>query len=96
LSWNGFNEGEHLTEYGEKYRARFGFYPAKVLEDKIYCTRENRKWLQDRGIKLPAKPLGRPLSAKAVESHLSPGERNAIEGKFGQAKNGFGRNRIRA
>ncbi len=95
LSWDAFNEGRHMTEYVEKYRARFGFYPAKVLADKIYCTRENRKWLQDRSIKLAAKPLGRP-SAKAVENHVSPGERNPIEGKFGQAKNGYGMNRIRA
>jgi len=44
-------------------------------------------------IKLLAKPLGRP---SAVSIHLSPGERNPIEGKFGQAKTGYGLNRIRA
>jgi transposase, IS5 family len=95
VSWDAFNEGIHLTEYVEKYRERFGFYPAKVLADKLYCNRENRKWLKEKGIKLAAKPLGRP-SAKAVENHVSPGERNPIEGKFGQAKNGYGMNRIRA
>lgn len=95
VSWNAFNEGRHLTDYVEKYRERFGFYPAKVLADKLYCSRENRKWLKERNIKLAAKPLGRP-SAKAVENHVSPGERNPIEGKFGQAKNGYGMNRIRA
>ena len=79
----------------EGYKTRFGFYPEKVLTDKIYCNRENRKWLKAKGIKLAAKPLGRP-SAKAVENHVSPGERNPIEGKFGQAKNGYGMNRIRA
>ena len=79
----------------ERYRERFGFYPAKVLADKLYCSRENRKWLKEKGIKLAAKPLGRP-SAKAVENHVRPGERNPIEGKFGQAKNGYGMNRIRA
>ena len=41
------------------------------------------------------KPLGRP-PAKAVADHVRPGERNPIEGKFGQAKNGYGMNRIRA
>jgi transposase, IS5 family len=95
VSWNALNEGRHLTDYVEKYRERFGFYPAKVLADKLYCSRENRKWLKERNIKLAAKPLGRP-SAKAVENHVSPGERNPIEGKFGQAKNGYGMNRIRA
>lgn len=95
LSWNAFNEGSHLRDYVEQYRNRFGFYPAKVLADKLYCTRENRKWLKEKNIKLAAKPLGRP-SAKAVENHVRPGERNPIEGKFGQAKNGYGMNRIRA
>jgi len=95
ISWDAFNEGSHLTEYVEGYRQRFGFYPAKVLADMIYCSRENRKWLKEKGIKLAAKPLGRP-SAKAVENHVSPGERNPIEGKFGQAKNGYGMNRISA
>lgn len=95
ISWDAFNEGSHLTEYVEKYKIRFGFYPKKVLADKIYCTRANRQWLKDRQIKLAGKPLGRP-SAKAVEDHVRPGERNPIEGKFGQAKNGYGMNRIRA
>jgi len=95
ISWNAYNEGIHLCEYVENYKSRFGFYPQKVLADKAYCTRKNRQWLKEKQIKLAAKPLGRP-SAKAVENHLSPGERNPIEGKFGQAKNGYGLNRIRA
>lgn len=95
ISWDAYNEGTHLKDYVESYRSRFGFYPAKVLADKIYCSRVNRKWLKDRNIKLAAKPLGRP-SAKAVEDHVRPGQRNPIEGKFGQAKNGYGMNRIRA
>lgn len=95
ISWDAFNEGARLSEYVEKYKSRFGFYPAKVMADKIYCTRANRRWLKERGIKLAAKPLGRS-SAKAVEDHVRPGERNPIEGKFGQAKTGYGMNRIRA
>lgn len=95
ISWDAFNEGSHLMDYLENYRGRFGYYPAKVLADKLYCSRENRKRLKEKGIKLAAKPLGRP-SAKAVGKHVRPGERNPIEGKFGQAKNGYGMNRIRA
>lgn len=71
------------------------YSPKKVITDKLYWTRANRKWLKDRNIKLAAKPLGRPL-ASAVDNHVRPGERNPIEGKFGQAKNGYGMNRIRA
>ena len=93
LSWDAFNEGSHMMDYVEKYRKRFGFYPREVLADQIYCTRINRATLKEKGIKLLAKPLGRP---SAVSIHLSPGERNPIEGKFGQAKTGYGLNRIKA
>jgi transposase, IS5 family len=94
LSWDAFNEGVHLIDYIEQYKARHGFYPKEVLADKIYCTRENRKKLKDLSISLIAKPLGRP---KAVpEQHVSPGERNEIEGKFGQGKRGYGMDKIRA
>jgi IS5 family transposase len=90
LSWDNFNEGSCLVSTSiKRYKARFGFYPAEVLADQIYCTRENRKLLKALGIKLMAKPLGRP-SLEALSNHVSPGERNPIEGKFGQAKVGYG------
>ena len=95
LSWEAFNEGGYLMDSVEKYKSRFGFYPAEVLADQIYCTRENRKQLKLLDIKLIAKALGRP-SAQAVKIHLSPGERNPIEGKFGQGKVAYGLNKIRA
>lgn len=94
FSWDAFNEGGRLMSSVEKYKSRFGHYPAEVLADKIYCNRENRSALKRLGVKLKAKPLGRP---KAVEEkHVSPGERNPIEGKFGQAKTAYGMNRIKA
>jgi transposase, IS5 family len=93
LSWDAFNEGSHMLDYIEKYRKRFGYYPREVLADQIYCTRVNRAALKELGIKLLAKPLGRP---SALSIHVSPGERNPIEGKFGQAKTGYGLNRIKA
>jgi len=93
LSWDAFNEGSHMESYIEQFRKRHGHYPAEVLADKIYCTRANRAMLKERNIKLVAKPLGRP---SAVSNHVSPGERNPIEGKFGQGKTAYGLNRIRA
>lgn len=94
LSWEAFNEGQFLMESVEKYKTRLGYYPEQVLVDKIYCTRANRNKLKELGIRLRAKPLGRP---KAVEEeHVRPGERNPIEGKFGQAKTRYGMNRIKA
>ena len=93
LSWDAFNEGSHMMDYVERYKKRFGCYPRELLADKIYCTRANRAALQEKGIKLLAKPLGRP---SAVKKNVSPGERNSIEGKFGQAKTAYGLNRIKA
>jgi hypothetical protein len=94
LSWEAFNEGTRLMACVEKYKVRFGYYPKEVLVDKIYCNRSNRAELKELKIILRAKPLGRP---KAVDvEHVRPGERNPIEGKFGQAKTAYGLNRIKA
>jgi hypothetical protein len=94
LSWDAFNEGSHMIAYVEQYRRRFGCYPKEVLADQIYCNRKNRKELKEKGIRLVAKPLGRPPAVK--KEHLSPGERNPIEGKFGQAKTAYGLANIKA
>lgn len=95
LDWENFNEGRTLAASVGLYKSRFGYYPEKVLADKIYCTRANRQFLKALGIKLHAKPLGRP-SASALSNHVSPGERNPIEGKFGQAKAGYNMECIKA
>ena len=94
LSWDAFNEGTRLISTIEKYKRRFGYYPQKVFADKIYCNRDNRAKLKVLSIILVAKPLGRP--SLAVDNHIRPGERNPIEGKFGQAKTAYGMNRIKA
>ena len=94
LSWDAFNEGARLLKAVEQYKKRFGYYPAEVLADKIYCSRLNRAKLKELNITLKAKPLGRPRAG--AENHVSPGERNPIEGKFGQAKTAYGLNRIKA
>jgi transposase, IS5 family len=95
LSWDNFNESTSLQASVELYKSKYGYYPAEVLADQIYCTRENRKWLKEKNIKLVAKPLGRP-SKEALSNPVSPGERNPIEGKFGQAKVGYGLDNIGA
>jgi transposase, IS5 family len=94
LSWDAFNEGTRLMKAVGQYKKRFGYYPKEVLADKIYCSRVNRAQLKELNITLKAKPLGRPRAV--AENHVSPGERNPIEGKFGQAKTAYGLNRIKA
>jgi hypothetical protein len=43
--------------------------------------------LKIKDIELRAKPLGRP---PALSIPVSPGERNPLEGKFGQSKTAYG------
>ena len=79
----------------------YNCYPEAVLADQIFLTRKNRKWLKDRGIKVIGKPLGRPAKGHktAYQRRKFKREyatRNHIEGKFGQGKNGYRLNQIRA
>ena len=85
----------------EAYKRSFGYYPEEVLADQIYETRANRELLKSLQIKLHTKSLGRPKvyqaeSMAVKQEHIRPGERNPIEGKFGQAKIKYGLNWIRA
>ena len=96
LSWDAYNEGGELPEQIERYKSRFGHYPASVHADGIYRTRANRSYCKDRGIRLTGKPLGRPLKnteanaqeLKAQRRQLREDEtaRIPVEGKFGNAK----------
>ena len=95
LSWDAFNEGKELIICIKNYVRKFGHLPKRVLADQIYCNRENRKLLKEYGVILVAKALGRP-SKQATQIRVSPGERNPIEGKFGEAKTRYGLAKINA
>jgi len=106
LGWDAFNESKDLIAQVKAYRERFGFYPEVVLADGIYGTRENRRWLKEHGIRFGGKPLGRPRkpaqenmdAIKQLRRQRREDERGRIpvEGKFGQGKNGYRLNQIRA
>ena len=102
INWDAYNESGDLKEQVESYRALHGYYPELAQVDKIYATRENRRWFKEKGIRMTAAPLGRP-SKQQAESYYQKRkrkkeatERNAIEAKFGQGKNGYNLNQIRA
>jgi len=106
LRWDAFHEGGDLKGQVEAYRERHGRYPEKILADPAYGTRENRKYLKERGIHFAGKPLGRPPkvtpdNAAAIKQAKAQRredyrQRIPIEGKFGQGKNGYGLGYIRA
>ena len=87
----------------EAYRQRQGHYPEKILADPLYGTRENRKFLKDKGIRFAGKPLGCPPKLKDMEKKAERQQRQQdyrecipVEGKFGQGKNRYDLNYIRA
>ena len=103
FSWDAYHEGRDLPEQVEAYKNRHGHYPEKLLADPAYGTRENRKFLKEKGIRFAGKPLGRPpkiasadKDAERRQKQQDYRERIPIEGKFGQGKNGYQLNTIRA
>jgi hypothetical protein len=71
--------------------------------DKIYANSQNRAWLKERAIRITEPPLGRKRKVLKEESYYKKrkrkkeaAQRNHIEGKFGQGKNGYNLKKIRA
>lgn len=106
LRWDAFNEGGDLAAQVEVYKTRYGYYPEVVLGDPVYGTHNNRQYLKKHGIRFAGKPLGRPkketpenkesLKRQKAQRQQEYRERIPIEGKFGQGKNGYRLNYIRA
>lgn len=101
LSWDAYNESSDLKKQVEDYEKLNGYNPKVVISDTIYGTRENRQWLKERGIRYSGKSLGRPSMQQQTPYQKrrykqEQGIRNQVEGKFGQGKNGYNLNKIRA
>jgi len=106
LSWDAYNESTDLAEQVENYRKRYGCYPETVIADNIYGNQKNREYMNSKGIQFSGKPLGRPkketeenkeqLYKEKERRKKQYRERIPIEGKFGQGKNGYRLNYIRA
>ncbi|MDH3324653.1 MAG: IS5 family transposase [Candidatus Peregrinibacteria bacterium] len=101
FSWDAYSEGKDLIKQIKNYKELHGHYPEVVQVDKAYSTNENRKWLKERGIRITAPPLGRKpkIQENAYQKRKKKkeaAERNHIEGKFGQGKNGYRLNQVRA
>ena len=98
-SWSNFNESCDLMPAVEDYLRKFGCYPCAVLADKIYQTRANKLYCKERGIRLSGPPLGRRKASQTDakikrQMYRDACERNAVEGRNGNAKRRFGLDRI--
>ena len=100
LDWNAFNESGDLQIAVERYRERHGCYPERILADKIYRNRKNHQYCVGLGIRMNGPNLGRPPKDKKLydeqkrQERLEAGERNAVEGKFGEAKRCYTLSRV--
>ena len=101
-SFDAYNESEGLIPAVESYCIRNGFYPDRLLVDKIFRTRKNLAWCKDRDIRISGPRLGRPpkddqatRKQKATEER-DAADRNVVEGVFGTAKVVYGLDPVRA
>jgi len=104
ISWDAYNEAGDLVMHVERYRARYGCYPASIHADQIYRTRDNRAFCREKGIRLSGPPLGRPpkvteenraeMAQRKRQHHQDELDRIEVEGKFGVAKRRYSLGRV--
>lgn len=99
--WSNYNEGCDLPAVVEGYFRKFGCYPEAVLADRIYQTRANRAFCKEKGIRISGPALGRPKAGETDRKqkrqiYKDACDRNAVEGRNGNAKRRFGLDLIAA
>ena len=88
-SFDAYNEAGNLQAMVERFRAREGHYPSRILADKIYRNRENLSYCKERGIRLSGPALGRPRKGEIrdkAQDYLDECERVEVERRFSLAK----------
>ena len=88
-SFDAYNEAGNLQAMVERFRAREGHYPSRILADKIYRNRENLSYCKERGIRLSGPTLGRPRKGDIrdkAQDYLDECERVEVERRFSLAK----------
>ena len=98
LCFEAYNEGEHLAGSLEKYKERFGTYPASSTGDGIFGSRANRQQLKELGVRGGFKALGRGAAIKENRAwYLRQHKKRAsrMEGIIGLGKNRFGLDRVK-
>jgi len=99
ISWDAYNESADLIPHVLAYKELYGYLPELVQVDKIYGTNQNRKWCKDNDIRMTVTPKGKPKEKTVYQKRKHRkelSERNQIEGKIGQAKQGYKLNEVKA
>lgn len=100
ISHENYSEArkEILEKQINGYEEMFGKPPPSVTGDNLYGNRENRKLLEEKGIRSAFKPLGRSCPEKEKQKQYmrrKSKERNRIEGDIGNVKEHYGGDEIR-
>ena len=88
-SFDAYHEAGNLREMAERFRAREGHYPSRILADKIYRNRENLSYCKAHGIRLSGPALGRPKKGETrdkAQDYRDECERVEVERRFSLAK----------
>lgn len=89
LSFDAYNEALNLKDMVERYRARTGRYPSRILADKIYRNRDNLAFCKLHHIRLSGPALGRPKKDEIRDKkrdYRDECERVEVERRFSLAK----------
>ena len=89
ISFDAYNECGTLQCASERYLARTGHYPRRILADKIYNTAENREYCRAHGIRLSGRGPGRPPKLSPEERKTERRDnvdRNEVERFFSREK----------
>lgn len=98
ISFEAYNESTCLIEAAERYFGRNGYYPERVLADKIYRTRDNISYCKSKGIRLSGPALGRPSKNTIIDKkteYQDNVDRIEVERVFSLAKHSYGLGLIR-
>ena len=93
LSFDACNESDVLIKAVERYHARTGRHPERVLADQIYRTRKNRAYCKTKGIRMSGPAPGRPrqmTSEEKKQSYRDNTDRIEVERGFSSAKRCYG------
>ena len=88
-SFDAYNEAGNLRAMVERFREREGYYPSRILADKIYRNRENLNYCKAHGIRLSGPALGRPKRGEIrdkAQDYRDECERVEVERRFSLAK----------
>lgn len=101
ISFDPYNESEVLIDVIEKFKSSTGFYPKRVLVDKIYRTRKNINFCTEHNIRISGPKLGRPAKDEEIsskekqQSKKDNVDRLEVERFFSKTKRCYGANLIR-